>query len=201
MLTTGIYQCGLVQERIAADVLSLARIQLDMLTFDYTDMDLRASAKKVRCPSSIAAGVPVHSLTAQVVSVFSSEAKAKQIELVLEFGKTLDVTGISSIKTDHVRLGQVITNLVSNALKFTADSERRRITVRYEVSLVRPHENDCAVPLEAFSPSTALGAQVGELEAGDPVWLFVSVQDTGPGLSPSERAVLFQRFSRQSSLR
>lgn len=27
-LTLGIYQCGLVQERIAGDVLSLARIQL-----------------------------------------------------------------------------------------------------------------------------------------------------------------------------
>lgn len=34
------------------------------------------------------------------------------------------------------------------------------------------------------------------MKEDDPVWLFVSVQDTGPGLSDAERAVLFQRFSR-----
>jgi hypothetical protein len=42
----GIYQCGLVQERIANDILSLARIQLDTLTFYHEDVDLRKEGRK-----------------------------------------------------------------------------------------------------------------------------------------------------------
>jgi hypothetical protein len=52
MLTSGIYQCGLVQERIAGDVLSLARIQLDMLSLHDVETDLKKEAKKVSLPIS-----------------------------------------------------------------------------------------------------------------------------------------------------
>jgi hypothetical protein len=38
----------------------------------------------------------------------------KKIELVLEFGNSLQTGKIASIKTDPVRLGQVVTNLISN---------------------------------------------------------------------------------------
>lgn len=99
----GIYQCGLVQERIAGDVLSLARIQLDMLSLHDVETDLRKEAKKV-------------------LSVFSSEAKMKKIELRLQFGETIEMAQVQKIKTDHVRLGQVVTNLISNAIRFTASS-------------------------------------------------------------------------------
>jgi signal transduction histidine kinase len=54
--------------------------------------------------------------------VFSSEAKMKRIDLQLQFGNTLDVAQMAKIKTDHVRLGQVVTNLISNAIRFTASS-------------------------------------------------------------------------------
>lgn len=95
MLTAGIYQCGLVQERIAGDVLSLARIQLDMLTLYDVEMDLKKEAKKI-------------------MSVFASEGKMKQIELGLKFGQSLHLARVVGIKTDPVRLGQVVTNLISN---------------------------------------------------------------------------------------
>jgi signal transduction histidine kinase len=80
----------LVQERIAGDVLSLARIQLDMLSLHAIETDLRKEARKV-------------------IGVFASEAKMKKIDL---------------IDTDPVRLGQVVTNLISNAIRFTATSGR-----------------------------------------------------------------------------
>jgi signal transduction histidine kinase len=94
-LTIGIYQCGLVQERIAGDVLSLARIQLDMLSLYDVEMDLKKEARKI-------------------LSVFASEGKSKRIDLDLRFGQSLEMARVAGIKTDPVRLGQVITNLISN---------------------------------------------------------------------------------------
>ena len=98
-LMSGIYQCGLVQERIAGDILSLARIQLggcglgdelmsDMLSMHAIDLDLRREARKI-------------------LTVFASEAKMKKIELALDFGDTLHRAKVNEIKTDPVRLGQV----------------------------------------------------------------------------------------------
>lgn len=162
-----------MQERIAGDILSLARIQLDMLSLHDIGMDVRREAHKV-------------------LSVFASEAKMKRIELALEFGETLDIAKVAGIKTDPVRLGQVVTNLISNAIRFTAASDVRKITVRYEVSFAPPADNTCALP-----GSIALPPNVPAPEDTD-LWLFVSVRDTGPGLGPKELALLFKRFSRES---
>ncbi|WVF67026.1 hypothetical protein IAT40_001769 [Kwoniella sp. CBS 6097] len=168
-----IYQCGLVQERIANDVLSLARIQLDMLTLHDFDMDLRKEARKI-------------------VSVFAPEAKMKKIDLELEFGENIRRTGTTVLKTDHVRLQQIVTNLISNAIRFTATSAIRVITVQYEVSFVPPGENTCAPPTG--------GTVELPVKEDTPVWLFIAVRDTGPGLGPAEQAALFQRFSQGNKM-
>ncbi|KAL7425265.1 hypothetical protein Q5752_000953 [Cryptotrichosporon argae] len=171
-----IYQCGLTQERIANDVLSLGRIQLDMLTFYDAPMDIQKDISKI-------------------ISVFKSEAAVKDIQLVFEVGPSFARTGVAAVKTDHVRLGQVITNLVSNAMRFIATSQRRLITVRCDVAFRSPEAGTCAVP---------------DIEDGDlpsipppddtPAWLYVSVHDTGPGLGPDELQMLFQRFSQGSTM-
>lgn len=88
-----------------------------MLSLHDVETDLKKEAKKVR--GSITSNTR---LTSQVLSVFASEAKMKRIELQLQFGATLEAAQISKIKTDHVRLGQVVTNLISNAIRFTATS-------------------------------------------------------------------------------
>lgn len=116
----------------------------------------------------------------------------KEIDLEVEFGDVIENGGVSSVKTDHVRLGQIVTNLVANAIRFTASSSQRIITVRYDISFVPPDENTCAIPSDATVPLSTL--------EDTPVWLFVSVRDTGPGLAPREQAILFQRFSRMSGV-
>lgn len=123
--------------------------------------------------------------------MFASEAKMKKIELGLEFGQTMDMAKVQGIKTDPVRLGQVVTNLISNAIRFTASSDVRRITVRYEVSFVPPAEDTCALPGSIGLPLVVPAPE------DTPIWLFVSVRDTGPGLGPKELALLFKRFSRK----
>lgn len=76
-------------------MLSLARIQLDMLSLYDVEMDLKKEAKKI-------------------LSVFAAEGKMKQIELGLQLGQSLEQAKVAEIKTDPVRLGQVVTNLISN---------------------------------------------------------------------------------------
>ncbi|MQX37061.1 PAS domain S-box protein [Roseospira navarrensis] len=71
---------------------------------------------------------------------------------------------------DPVRLGQVITNLVSNAVKFT---ESGRVTIT--VSLGTPDAEDGRRPLA------------------------VSVSDTGIGMSPRQQSHLFEAFNQLDS--
>lgn len=71
------------------------------------------------------------------------------------------------LRGDPLRLGQVINNLVGNALKFT---ERGAIQVKVELADVG-----------------------GEAAAGE-VLLKISVRDTGIGLTPDERERLFRPF-------
>jgi CheY-like chemotaxis protein len=170
-----IYQCGLVQERIAGDVLSLARIQLDMLSLHFVEMDLRKEAKKV-------------------LSVFASEAKMKKIEIVLELGGSLEALQIRGIKTDPVRLGQVLTNLTANAIRFTAAAETRRITVHYEVGLEPP------LPGTLVPPPNMPFPIVTPLSEDTPLYLYVSVTDTGPGMTPDEQKMLFKRFQQSNKM-
>ncbi|WVQ73808.1 hypothetical protein IAR50_003389 [Cryptococcus sp. DSM 104548] len=171
-----IHQCGLVQERIAGDILSLARIQLEMLSLHDIEVNLLKEARKVS-------------------SIFASEAKMKQVDLTLEFGPTIEKSQVLLIKTDPVRLGQVVTNLISNAMRFTAGAVgEKRITLQYDVSFVPPAEGTCALPSDIRLPSTLPAPE------NTPVWLFISVTDTGPGMSPSELGVLFQRFAQGNKM-
>lgn len=164
-----IYQCGLSQSRIADDVLSLGRIQLDMLQIFYTDTDLRKESAKL-------------------LSTFATECRRLGIELNLELGKGVALCPF--VKTDPVRLGQIITNLVSNAIRFTQTSAHRKIDFKLDVSLGPPLDESCAVPPDPM--------RLPESE-DIPIYVFASVTDTGPGLAPDSLSKLFQRFAQASS--
>ena len=73
----------------------------DMLSLHAIEMDLRKEARKV-------------------LSVFASEAKMKKIDLVLDFGNTLDMAQVNGIKCDPVRLGQVSSGV---RVKLTSGSD------------------------------------------------------------------------------
>ena len=66
--------------------------------------------------------------------------------------------------------------------------------MQYDVSFVPPEEDTCALPSSIGVPEAV------PVPEDTPLWLFVSVRDTVPGLKPNELAILFKRFSRPSSL-
>jgi CheY-like chemotaxis protein len=82
----------------------------------------------------------------------------------------IELAALPPVSGDPTRLRQVVTNLLGNALKFTSAG-----TVTLRATSVPGPEGD-ARP-----------------------WLRVSVQDTGIGLWPAEKAQLFQRFSQADS--
>ncbi|KAH8117651.1 hypothetical protein DFH11DRAFT_1724631 [Phellopilus nigrolimitatus] len=154
-----IYQCGLAQERIANDVLSLSRIQLQILSIHPVEFELIAEIQGI-------------------ISIFRNELKMKRINLNLSFGDSFKKLGVTRVSSDKSRFGQVMTNLLSNGIKFTdTSSNKREISVTVNVSRRAPAPGGPCVP-----PGD-LNEDEDPLDADTPskIFVFVAVQDSGPG--------------------
>ncbi|KDN38661.1 hypothetical protein RSAG8_09336, partial [Rhizoctonia solani AG-8 WAC10335] len=180
-----ITQCGLAQARIANDVLSLSRIQLNVLSIIPSDFDIRRE-------------------TSQILIVFKNELMTymdcrsimKNIEFELDLGRGADMYGLQTVTTDRSRYAQIITNLMSNAIRFTDTSTGLRvIKVSLELSFDPPSDDSCAVP--PLLPKRVVRLKSGSEELD--VYIYVSVQDSGPGLQKEDLALLFQRFQQGSN--
>ena len=99
-------------------------------------------------------------LCREVVSLLRSQAEEKRLSLALEFEGEIPET----IDSDHVRIRQILLNLVGNAVKFTEEG-----AVRLIVSLERFHE-------------------------GEERHLCFTVEDTGRGIEAHDLEHLFQPF-------
>lgn len=90
---------------------------------------------------------------------------------------------------DPTRLGQILANLVSNALKFT---HQGGVDVSVEVAPAAAH--DCA----GLPPEGAGGEQGGDKDHGC-VRLLFSVCDTGIGIGPEAQELVFENFTQADS--
>ncbi|KAL7410125.1 hypothetical protein BDY24DRAFT_187567 [Mrakia frigida] len=169
---------GQSQERIANDILSLARIQLHTLEIFPVEMNIVVEAKRI-------------------INVFASECKIKDIALGLTFGQSLLEfyrAGMSHLKVDSVRLGQILINLLSNAIKFTTTAPVRNIHMSIDIRRELPLDDSCLPPPLDARPFTS--SPSGEEEY---VYIYASISDSGPGLTPGELSRLFQRFQQASA--
>ncbi|ORY53382.1 hypothetical protein BCR35DRAFT_310513 [Leucosporidium creatinivorum] len=159
-----IHSCGLAQERIANDILGLAQIQLSKYKISPIEFDLSHSLRNI-------------------TRLFKTEAKAKDIDLQLEMGSSIARLGPHArVFADPTRLAQVCVNLLSNAMRFTATSKIRKVTLSVEVSAVPPNRAGPFIP----PPETEF-----HIDKSVPVYLFFSVADTGPGMTEEETSQLF----------
>ncbi|HZG51040.1 MAG TPA: PAS domain-containing sensor histidine kinase, partial [Pyrinomonadaceae bacterium] len=93
-------------ERMGRNARSLLELVNDLL--DYSRLEAGRSALHLE-------NVDVSAVTEDVVGSFAAEAGEKRVQLQAEISPALGL-----VTTDRHKLSQVITNLVSNAVKFTA---------------------------------------------------------------------------------
>ena len=96
-----------------------------------------------------------------VMAIFSSRAAEKDIELVLDIDPSTPLAVIG----DSLRFQQILTNLMSNAVKFTESNGIIRIRVTYDKTAENAIRLDCAV------------------------------KDTGIGMTTDQRNLLFNAFT------
>lgn len=129
---------------ILNDILDFSKIESGRITVEQVPFSLR------QC-------------TEEVIELFAQQAQDRQVYLIYEIEPEVPET----IEGDPVRFKQVLSNLVSNGLKFTSDGD---VYVRVQVLSGAPEPDG--------------QAQVQ-----------VEVSDTGIGISPEQQKRLFQSFS------
>ncbi len=132
--------------RVINDILDFSTVEAGRLEFQHVDFDLR----KV-----------VEDATLELAEA----AEEKRIELACLVPPDLS----TQVRGDPGRLRQVLTNLLSNALKFTAGGGEVVVTVGV--------------------------AQDGAVDADDDVLMAFEVRDTGMGIAPEYLDRLFDSFS------
>jgi signal transduction histidine kinase/CheY-like chemotaxis protein len=106
-----IVQAGEALLSLIGDVLDFSKIESGVLTLERDEVDVRA-------------------LMSGIAELLAPRAHAKNIELVAVVAKDVPKT----IRTDEMRLRQVLTNLVGNALKFT---EKGGVCIQLAMDRVR----------------------------------------------------------------
>ncbi|BGP23669.1 two-component-like hybrid sensor histidine kinase 2 [Rhodotorula toruloides] len=166
-----ITECGMTQERIANDILGLAQIQLNKYNITPVEFDFATSLRNI-------------------CRMFKTECLMRDIELKLAIGSSLARLGPRArVFADPVRLTQIIVNLLSNAIRFTAKSPTRVVTLAVEVSAQPPDRDAPLIPPQEVEY---------HIDRRKPVYLFFSVEDSGPGMTQEETSRLFAKFMQAS---
>ncbi|MGD2181356.1 PAS domain S-box protein [Lusitaniella coriacea] len=147
---------------IINQILDLSKIEAGRITLDEVSFDL-------------------HHLLDAVEEMFSLQAREKQLTLARD--RAIDLPRY--IKTDEVKLRQVLINLLGNAIKFTQQG-----SVMLRVFSVNSQQH-----LTAKQGSWGVGGATDN----SAVILQFEVEDTGVGIAPEERESIFDAFAQSQS--
>lgn len=142
-----IHHSGLVLERLLGDLLDYAALQSG-------GIDMRPDLFNAR------------EAIERLARIFMSQADAKAVAFELRTDPSLDRVCVG----DPVRIGQVVSNLLANAVKFT---HHGRIEIEARIEEIDAGAGSCA--------------------------LIVRVADTGIGIPPDAQARIFDAFERVSA--
>ena len=145
------------------DILDFSKIEAGRLSFEHIEFSLRNSV-------------------ATVMEMFAERAEAKG----LEFGFVTDCAVPDRLKGDPIRLQQILTNLVGNALKFTEQGQIvvtcRTLERTAEAAMLRFDVEDSGIGIEAmnrqrlFEPFTQADGSTTRRYGGTGLGLAISKQ-------------------------
>ncbi|KAF1955204.1 hypothetical protein CC80DRAFT_415608 [Byssothecium circinans] len=172
--------CAQHQKRIVDDVLTLSKLDSEMLMVTPVDAQ------------------PLQ-IVQRALKMFEGEVRTAGIQMEFVIDDSFKDLDVDWVKLDPSRVLQVLINLTTNAIKFTTTETSRTIKVILSASTKCP--SSLASPRVSFFPSKSKRADQTlsqDWGDGEEIYLEFAVQDTGRGLSPEEKKLLFQRFSQAS---
>lgn len=128
------------------DILDFSKIEVGKIELEEIDFNIKNLVADIKLANSVRA-----------------QEKSNEIKLMLDS----DLPDV--VKGDMLRMGQILTNLVSNAIKFTKNG-----VIKIEINLDKNYEDD----------------EVG---------ICFSVSDTGVGIAPENLDKIFHSFTQASS--
>ncbi|KAF2853516.1 hypothetical protein T440DRAFT_390040 [Plenodomus tracheiphilus IPT5] len=172
--------CAQHQKRIVDDVLTLSKLDSAMLMVTPVDAQ------------------PLQ-VVQRALKMFEGEVHTAGINMEFILDDTFKKLSIDWVKIDPSRVLQVLINLTTNAIKFTTTEETRTINVILSASRERPSASFSPTvsyfPMRTKRTEQVFGPDWGD---GEELFLEFAVRDTGRGLTPEEKKLLFQRFSQAS---
>jgi CheY-like chemotaxis protein len=135
--------------------------------------------------------------------MFDGEAAMNNIQIEVIRDQSRDHPMVDLVLIDASRLMQVLINLISNSIKFTSARSFRKITVSYGTQTVRPVHIMTNFGKIVWCPPKTGEVRHGALPLAEPgqtsLYLYFSIQDTGPGMTEEQMQRLFKRFSQATS--
>ena len=170
--------CVSHQKNIVDDILSFSKLDSSMLNL---------------CPRSVQPKTQL----ANSLKMFQPEFRKQKINFEYKVDRTYRDLEVDWVKADLVRVSQVLVNLITNAIKFTAKKEgKKEVTVAVGASAERPTSYPPDIiffDTEDFGYRIE-GTNTSDWGDGEMLYIMVAVRDTGIGISDVSQKKLFQRF-------